>query len=157
MERLIDDFVFFSFLVGNDFLPQIFCMNTKMGTYDQFLRVLRRFYEKQRGYLTDNGSIDQKGLTRLVKYLKELEEKLIETTLGDFIKKLKEIRSQSVYKALIMQDAFGMNESYEESMIHDTEFVTLEDFQQFLNKQSEEKAQADQEITQFIEEEDDLE
>lgn len=45
--RLIDDFVCFSFLIGNDFLHQMFCMNVRLGNFDMFLRILGKFYKKK--------------------------------------------------------------------------------------------------------------
>ncbi len=40
LERVIDDFVFLTFFVGNDFMHQIFCMNIRDGDFDLFLKVL---------------------------------------------------------------------------------------------------------------------
>lgn len=92
IEKLVNDFVFFSYLIGNDFLPQIYCMNTRMGIYDKFLKILRKFYKKKKLYLTNGSKINQESLFHLIKYLKEYEELLIETTLSDFIKKIKELK-----------------------------------------------------------------
>ena len=97
IEKFIDDFVFFSFLIGNDFLHQTFCMNTRLGNFDIFIKILKKFYEKKQCYLVDGFSINQESLLQIFKYLKEYEELLIETTLIDFKKKLQELRNIPIY------------------------------------------------------------
>jgi hypothetical protein len=64
----------------------------------------------------------------LLKYLKEYEEMLIETTLGDFIKKIKELKRSNIFMSLSSQNLFEVNESNNDSVFVDIEFTTLEDF-----------------------------
>lgn len=148
IERLVNDFVLFSFLVGNDFLPQIFCMNTKMGIYDKFLKVLRLFYRRRGTYLTTRHKISQESLLHLFKYLRQMEEQLIETTLGDFLKKSKELRQHPAYKAVVLKTPFNPR-SHEESLLPDTQFQTLADFEEFLRREQEELEIEEQELTKI--------
>lgn len=40
-------------MMGNDFLPQQFCMNAKAGNFDAVLSQLKSFYKKKQIYLTN--------------------------------------------------------------------------------------------------------
>lgn len=58
LERVIDDFVFFTMFMGNDFLPEVFSLDYKYGYMDHLLE----FYKEELGqfeiYVTDQGTID---------------------------------------------------------------------------------------------------
>ena len=58
LEHIIDDFVLFSFFIGNDFLHQVYCMNTKMGVFDEFIEIMQRFYKTTKRFLTNKSIID---------------------------------------------------------------------------------------------------
>lgn len=47
IERLIDDFLLATMLIGNDFIPQLYCMNTKAGDFDNVLGKLKLFYQRE--------------------------------------------------------------------------------------------------------------
>ncbi|KAJ6254353.1 5'-_3' exoribonuclease [Anaeramoeba flamelloides] len=56
-ERIIDDFVFLSFLIGNDFIPNLPNFLIKNGAFNRIIDVYREF-RKQYGYITDGDKID---------------------------------------------------------------------------------------------------
>lgn len=41
IEWVIDDFLLATMLIGNDFIPQIYCMNTKSGDFDKVIEKLK--------------------------------------------------------------------------------------------------------------------
>lgn len=56
LERIIDDFVFFCFFIGNDFLPSLTTLDIAEGSLD----VLIEFYQEQMKEMTDYITLDGK-------------------------------------------------------------------------------------------------
>jgi len=78
LERVIDDFIFLCFFVGNDFLPHLPTFSIRDGGIDVLLDVYKNTLPAMGGYLTHSGDLD---LVRLSLYLKDigrLEEVMIQ-------------------------------------------------------------------------------
>ena len=91
LTRIIDDFVLFTYFIGNDFIHQTYCMNTKMGVFDEFIEYLQKFYEKEKSFLVDGCNINWENFCKLLKYFLPLEKKMIKTTINDFDKRIQEL------------------------------------------------------------------
>lgn len=100
LERVIDDFIFFSYFVGNDFLHQIFCMNIKQGTFDRCLTLLQEHYRAKGDFLVKGIDIDYVVLLQMLKKMLPLEKQMIKATLEDFKTALKDLQRNKLYKLL---------------------------------------------------------
>ena len=88
-ERFIDDFVFLSCFIGNDFLPQLYCLSTKMGHFDTLMDLLRAFYLKEKKFLVFREKILWVNVRSLLASFRHLEEQFIDGTLKMFSDELR--------------------------------------------------------------------
>jgi len=75
-ERIVDDFVFLCFFVGNDFIPQLPSMYIRQGALDSILIIYKKLLPNLGGYLTCEGKINYKRLNAIFEKLTMLEEAL---------------------------------------------------------------------------------
>ena len=57
LERIIDDFVFFCFFIGNDFLPSLSALDIAEGSLDSLIKLYRRLLPQMDNYITEAGTI----------------------------------------------------------------------------------------------------
>lgn len=60
IERLIDDFIFICFLMGNDFIPHIPSLKTQEGAVDLLIEVYKTTFNKMGGYITNTDKVKDK-------------------------------------------------------------------------------------------------
>ena len=92
-ERIIDDFVFLCFLVGNDFLPHLPSLQIRDGALDAIIAIYRSLLSSLSGYMTKNGKIDLNSVDVLFCDLAKLEESYFKQQLERVNKrKMKELK-----------------------------------------------------------------
>jgi 5'-3' exoribonuclease 2 len=73
-ERIVDDFVFMCFLVGNDFLPHLPSLQIREGALDAILVIYKNLLPSLDGYLTHQGQISYSKADVLFRDISKLEE-----------------------------------------------------------------------------------
>lgn len=73
LDRVIDDWVFMAFFVGNDFLPHLPSMDIREGALDRIVQLYKRVLPTQSGYLTSAGDIHMERVAALMDQLKDSE------------------------------------------------------------------------------------
>lgn len=73
-ERIIDDFVFLCFFVGNDFLPHLPSLHIREGAIDAIMVIYKHLLPSFGGYLTSNGVIDFSKVDVLLADIAKIEE-----------------------------------------------------------------------------------
>jgi len=57
LERIIDDFVFFCFFIGNDFLPSLSALDISEGSLDSLIDLYKTQLPLMTDYITKSGQI----------------------------------------------------------------------------------------------------
>jgi 5'-3' exoribonuclease 2 len=78
LERVIDDFVFMCFFVGNDFLPHIPALEIRDGAIDMLLCAYKMLLPKFGGYLSDAGRVHLPRAEMLLREVASYEDEIFE-------------------------------------------------------------------------------
>ncbi|KAG8460526.1 hypothetical protein KFE25_013176 [Diacronema lutheri] len=77
LERLIDDFVFLCFFVGNDFLPHMPALEIHDGAIDTLMSLYRDGMGELGGFVTDRGEVDLARAELLLRKIGAYEEEVL--------------------------------------------------------------------------------
>ncbi|ELP86279.1 5'-_3' exoribonuclease, putative [Entamoeba invadens IP1] len=77
-ERIIDDFIFFCFFVGNDFLPHSPSLEIREGSIDMLMEVYMKFLPEN-GYLTDSGTLNATHAKNFMSLVGQREQRILQS------------------------------------------------------------------------------
>eukprot|EP00741_Cyanophora_paradoxa_P007649 tig00001164_g7398.t1 len=87
LERIVDDFVFLCYFMGNDFLPHLPAADIPTGGLDKVMQIYEELLPTFGGYMTDNGYIDLKRLEKFCERLAVLErDEFVRRALERYVK-----------------------------------------------------------------------
>ena len=72
-EKIIDDFIFLCFFIGNDFIPNLFSFNIENGALSHLIDFYKTCLTELDGYLIDKGKINSFRLKKFFSYLSKQE------------------------------------------------------------------------------------
>lgn len=74
VERVIDDWVFMCFFVGNDFLPHLPSLEIRENAIDRLVNLYKQYLPQLDGYLTDNGFVNLARTKKILCGIGEVED-----------------------------------------------------------------------------------
>jgi len=78
LERVIDDFIFMCFFVGNDFLPHLPSLDIREGALDLILLLYKQLLPVLDGYLTDAGTVSLERVDVLLARIGVVEDQIFQ-------------------------------------------------------------------------------
>uniref|UniRef100_A0A1B6C087 5'-3' exoribonuclease n=1 Tax=Clastoptera arizonana TaxID=38151 RepID=A0A1B6C087_9HEMI len=75
-ERVIDDWVFMCFFVGNDFLPHLPSLEIREGAIDRLIALYKKTVYKTNGFITDSGDVELDRVQLIMSDLGEAEDEI---------------------------------------------------------------------------------
>ncbi|KAK6058879.1 hypothetical protein COOONC_03533 [Cooperia oncophora] len=82
-ERVIDDWVFLCFFVGNDFLPHLPSLEIREGAIDRLIKLYKDMVYNMKGYLTKDGNVYVDRVERIMLVLGEVEDEIFKRRQQD--------------------------------------------------------------------------
>lgn len=78
-DRVLDDWVFMCFFVGNDFLPHLPSLEIRENAIDRLIRLYKDCVYKTGGYLTDSGDVNLERVQMIMLELGKVEDEIFKT------------------------------------------------------------------------------
>ena len=116
MERIIDDFIFLCFFIGNDFLPNLYSFAIETGAMDYLFEFYKDCLPELEGYITEQGKIDFSRAKKIFNLLAKKELHSLDMLLynvKDSAKKNKEKRQEQVKEQIKMLKKLKKKEKVE--------------------------------------------
>lgn len=83
VERVVDDFVLFCMLIGNDFLPALPTLDISEGALNNIFKIYKELLPQLGGFLTFAGELDRTRLEKLLSRIASLEQDTLAERAAD--------------------------------------------------------------------------
>jgi len=83
LERIIDDFVFFCFFIGNDFLPSLSALDIADGSLDSLIDYYKNLLPSMTDYITDAGTIHWDRAEKFIELLGAHEGQVFQSRIDE--------------------------------------------------------------------------
>ncbi len=103
MKRIIDDFIFLCFFIGNDFLPNLYSFSIENGVLDYIFDFYKDVLPELDDYITDKGKINFNRAKKLFRLLALKEQHSLDMMIinaKESEKKNKEKREEQLKKKI---------------------------------------------------------
>ena len=129
-ERIIDDFVFLCFFVGNDFLPNLPSLKIREGAIDALIYLYKLIIPSLDGYITDKGIINFQRVEKLFEKLAIIEEEFFKRQMNykqNFNHNRRDDKEDSISKDFLIlktkEDLKKLNNNKDEVFIDDLDLI----------------------------------
>lgn len=114
-ERVIDDWVFMCFFVGNDFLPHLPSLEIRENAIDRLITLYKKCVYKTGGYLTDSGDVALERVEMIMRDLGHVEDEIFQD------RQKNEQRMKARNKRMKLEKERQQRPNF--NMIHNTQFA----------------------------------
>ena len=141
MERILDDFIFLCFFIGNDFLPNLYSFSIETGCMDYLFDFYKDCLPDLDDYITEQGKIDfnrAKKIFKLLSYKEKHSFEILLQTVKDTTKKNKTKRAEIMKEQILILKKAKIRKK-KEKLINDLTSKTAEEQKAFkINKKHKE-------------------
>lgn len=104
LERIIDDFIFFCFFIGNDFLPNLNALDIGEGSLDKLIDFYQKCLPQMSDYITDSGTIHWDRAEPFIWLLAEYENDVFKNRLDQIKEKRKRPKMVTVTEDSVVEN-----------------------------------------------------
>jgi 5'-3' exonuclease len=128
VERIIDDFIFFCFFIGNDFLPSLSSLDISEGSLDKIIEFYKTCLPTMENYITENGTVHWDRAEPLLVMLGEHENEVFENRVTEISSRYVSQKKRFDDKAheILLDDHFDKRR-FELNQKKQSKFNALED------------------------------
>lgn len=114
--RIVDDWIFMSFLAGNDFLPSLQCFDVRFEAIEVLTRLLARNFNQTRRYITYQGELNFHVLINLFKILSEEEDYLYAKKKQDLDRARARFQCKGYFESILLNTYYGKTKYYSKKL-----------------------------------------